>query len=207
VTPEKGELATGVVRGQDEDGLVVDLEGGVEGRLPAAEQVPREEHRPGDRIIAWVMETSPRVLLSRAHRGLVEKLFEMEVPEIFDRVVRIEASAREPGVRAKIAVSTERPGLDPVQACLGARRQAVVDELRGEVVDVVAYDRDPMRFVCAAIAPVEVTRVVLDLPERTVTLIVPEDQLRLAIGVRGCNIRLASQLTGWRIEIMRRLLS
>ena len=142
--------------------------------------------------------------MSRTHKGLLEKLFENEVPEIAERIVRIEASAREPGARSKIAVSSRDRDVDPVGACVGmkgSRVQAVVQELRGEKIDIVPYSDDPAKFVCNAIAPAEVSRVVIDAENHTMELIVPDDKLSLAIGKKGQNVRLASQLTGWRIDI------
>jgi N utilization substance protein A len=142
--------------------------------------------------------------MSRAHKGLLEKLFEMEVPEIYDKIVRIEASAREPGARSKIAVSSRDRDVDPVGACVGmkgSRVQAVVQELRGEKIDIVPFDPDPVKFVCNAIAPAEVSRVLMDVGSHTMQLIVHDDKLSLAIGKKGQNVRLASQLTGWRIDI------
>jgi N utilization substance protein A len=172
--------------------------------------VPRESYRAGDRIVAFVVDIDkgargPQIIMSRAHRGLLEKLFEMEVPEIYDKIVRIEASAREPGARSKIAVSSRDRDVDPVGACVGmkgSRVQAVVQELRGEKIDIVPWDADPARFVCNAIQPAEVSRVIIDAGTHTMQLIVSDDKLSLAIGKKGQNVRLASQLTGWRIDIL-----
>src|SRR3954469_6203603 len=205
---KKGELISGIVRRFERGNIVVDL-GGAEAILPVREQVPRESYRAGDRIVAYVMEIDkaargPQIIMSRGHKGLLEKLFEMEVPEIYDKIVRIEASAREPGARSKIAVSSRDRDVDPVGACVGmkgSRVQAVVQELRGEKIDIVPYSEDPARFVCNAIAPAEVSRVVIDAETHTMELIVPDDKLSLAIGKKGQNVRLASQLTGWRIDI------
>ncbi len=204
----KGELITGIVRRFERGNIIVDL-GKTEAILPTREQVPRESYRSGDRIVAFVVDIEknargPQIVLSRAHKGLLEKLFEMEVPEIYEKIVRIESSAREPGARAKIAVSSRDRDVDPVGACVGmkgSRVQAVVQELRGEKIDIVPYSEDPARFVCNAIAPAEVSRVVIDAETHTMELIVPDDKLSLAIGKRGQNVRLASQLTGWRIDI------
>jgi N utilization substance protein A len=204
----KGELITGIVRRFERGNIIVDL-GRAEAILPVREQVPRESYRSGDRIVAWVLDIDksargPQIILSRTHRGLLEKLFEMEVPEIAEKIVRIESSAREPGARAKIAVSSRDHDVDPVGACVGmkgSRVQAVVQELRGEKIDIVPYDEDPARFVCNAIAPAEVSRVLIDAENHTMELIVPDDKLSLAIGKKGQNVRLASQLTGWRIDI------
>src|SRR5262252_8310069 len=204
----KGELITGIVRRFERGNIIVDL-GRAEAVLPVREQVPRESYRAGDRIVAFVMEIDkaargPQIIMSRAHKGLLEKLFEMEVPEIYDKIVRIEASAREPGARSKIAVSSRDRDVDPVGACVGmkgSRVQAVVQELRGEKIDIVPFDPDPVKFVCNAIAPAEVSRVLMDVGSHTMQLIVPDEKLSLAIGKKGQNVRLASQLTGWRIDI------
>src|SRR5450432_1344760 len=193
----KGELISGIVRRFERGNLVVDL-GGAEAILPVREQVQRESYRAGDRIVAYVVDIDkaargPQIILSRTHKGLLEKLFEMEVPEIYEKIVRIEASAREPGARSKIAVSSRDRDVDPVGACVGmkgSRVQAVVQELRGEKIDIVPWDEDPARFVCSALAPAEEARVIVD-----------EDQLSLAIGRHGQNVRLAAQLTGWKLDI------
>ncbi len=204
----KGEIISGIVRRFERGALVVDI-GKAESVLPMREQVPRESYRVGDSIKAYCLDIDrnargPQVILSRTHKGLLEKLFEQEVPEIFEKIVRIESSAREPGARAKIAVSSRDRDVDPVGACVGmkgSRVQAVVQELRGEKIDIVPYDDDPARFVCNAIAPAEVKRVIIDAEGHRMELIVPDDKLSLAIGKKGQNVRLASQLTGWRIDI------
>jgi N utilization substance protein A len=206
---KRGELISGIVRRFERGNIIVDL-GGAEAVLPVREQVPRESYRAGDRIVAYVVEIDkgargPQIIMSRGHRGLLEKLFEMEVPEIYDKIVRIEASAREPGARSKIAVSSRDRDVDPVGACVGmkgSRVQAVVQELRGEKIDIVPWDADPARFVCNAIQPAEVSRVIIDAGTHTMQLIVSDDKLSLAIGKKGQNVRLASQLTGWRIDIL-----
>jgi N utilization substance protein A len=204
----KGELISGTVRRFERGNQIVEI-GRNEAILPVREQVPRESYRAGDRITAYVLDVEknargPQIVLSRTHKGLLEKLFEQEVPEIYEKIVRIESSAREPGARAKIAVSSRDRDVDPVGACVGmkgSRVQAVVQELRGEKIDIVPYSEDPARFVCNAIAPAEVSRVVIDAETHTMELIVPDDKLSLAIGKKGQNVRLASQLTGWRIDI------
>lgn len=207
---KKGELMTGTVRRFERGSIIVEVDNGrAEAILPVREQVPRESLRPGDRIVAYVKDVDksargPQIILSRTHRGLVEKLFEHEVPEIFEGIVRIEACAREPGARSKIAVSSRDRDVDPVGACVGmrgSRVQAVVQELRGEKIDIVPFNEDPARFVCNAIQPAQVSRVLLDAERRTMELIVPDDKLSLAIGKKGQNVRLASRLTGWRIDI------
>ncbi len=204
----KGEVITGIVRRFERGNVIVDL-GRAEAVLPVREQVPRESYRAGDRIQAYVFDVlresrGPQIILSRASVELLRKLFEMEVPEIAEGVVVIEAAAREPGGRAKIAVSSRDSDVDPVGACVGmkgSRVQAVVQELRGEKIDIVPWHEDPARFVCNALAPAEVSRVLLDDQNRAMEIIVPDDQLSLAIGRRGQNVRLASQLTGWKLDI------
>jgi transcription termination/antitermination protein NusA len=204
----KGEVITGIVRRFERGNVIVDL-GRAEAVLPVREQVPRESYRAGDRIQAYVLDVlreskGPQIILSRASVELLRKLFEMEVPEIAEGVVVIEAAAREPGGRAKIAVSSRDSDVDPVGACVGmkgSRVQAVVQELRGEKIDIVPWNDDQARFVCNALAPAEVSRVLLDEQNRAMEIIVPDDQLSLAIGRRGQNVRLASQLTGWKLDI------
>ncbi|MGB5810400.1 MAG: transcription termination factor NusA, partial [Polyangiales bacterium] len=207
----KGEIITGVVRRFERgSNIIVDLGRGVEAVLPPREQTPRESYRPGDRIVALLKDIDreargPQIILSRTDVGLLVKLFEMEVPEIYEGIVRIVAAAREPGARSKIAVSSRDSDVDPVGACVGmkgSRVQAVVQELRGEKIDIVPWDRDPARFVCNAIAPAEVVRVVIDEGNSNMELVVPDPKLSLAIGRRGQNVRLASQLTGWRLDIV-----
>jgi N utilization substance protein A len=169
----------------------------------------RESYRAGDRVQAFVKEIrtdarGPQIVLSRTDPGLIFKLFEMEVPEIYEGIVRIVAVAREPGERTKIAVESRDMDVDPVGACVGmkgSRVQAVVQELRGEKVDIVPFSEDIAKFVCNATAPADVSRVLIDEKNETIELIVPDDQLSLAIGRRGQNVRLASQLVGWRIDI------
>jgi N utilization substance protein A len=203
-----GELITGIVRRFEKGAIIVDL-GKTEAVIPSREQVRTETYRQGDRIQAFILEVArnargPQIVLSRTHPGLLVKLFEMEVPEIYESIVTIEAAVREPGHRAKIAVSSRDRDVDPVGACVGmrgSRVQAVVQELRGEKIDIIPFSIDPARFVCSAISPAVVTKVILDEDTRTMELIVPDDMLSLAIGRRGQNVRLAAQLTGWRIDI------
>jgi len=204
----KGELIAGIVRRFEKGNIIVDL-GRAEAILPKREQVPTETYRQGDRIQGYVLDItrsskSPQVVLSRTHPGLLMKLFELEVPEIYEGIVRIEACAREPGHRAKIAVSSLDRDVDPVGACVGlkgSRVQAVVQELRGEAIDIIPFHPDPARFIVHAIAPAQVSRVYMDEHTHSMELIVPDDQLSKAIGRRGQNVRLAAQLTGWRIDI------
>ncbi|MEW5743604.1 MAG: transcription termination factor NusA [Myxococcota bacterium] len=204
----KGEIVTGIARRLERGNLIVDL-GRAEAVLPVREQAPREVYRPGDRVQAFVLDVlreakGPQIILSRASVNLLTKLFEMEVPEIAEGIVVIEAAAREPGRRSKIAVSSRDGDVDPVGACVGikgSRVQAVVQELRGEKIDIVEFDEDPARFVCAALAPAEVSRVIIDEANHAMEIIVPDDQLSLAIGRSGQNVRLAAQLTGWKLDI------
>ena len=204
----KGELVTGIVRRFERGNVIVDL-GRAEAVLPMREQVPRENIRSGDRVVAYVLDVleiarGPQIVLSRTHPNLVVKLFEQEVPEIAEGIVTVEAAAREAGVRTKIGVRSHDSDVDPVGACVGmkgARVQAVVQELRGEKIDIVPWDEDDARFVCNALSPAEVTRVLVDEQNHTMQIVVPDDQLSLAIGRRGQNVRLAAQLTGWKIDI------
>ena len=204
----KNEIVTGIARRMERGNLIVDL-GRAEAVLPVREQVPRETYRPGDRVQAYVIDVlreskGPQIILSRASVNLLTKLFEMEVPESAEGIVVIEAAAREPGRRAKIAVSSRDGDVDPVGACVGmkgSRVQAVVQELRGEKIDIVPWDEDPARFVCSALAPAEVARVIIDEANHAMEIIVPDDQLSLAIGRHGQNVRLAAQLTGWKLDI------
>src|SRR5512140_1003695 len=206
----QGELIKGVVRRFEKgNNLIVDL-GRTEGILPFREQTPRETYRPGDRIVAWVKNIDreargPQIILSRADGKLVEKLFEAEVPEIYEGIVKIVACAREPGARSKIAVTSRDADVDPVGACVGmkgSRVQAVVQELRGEKIDIVPWDRDPARFVCAAIQPAEVNKVIVNEADGRMELVVPDEKLSLAIGRKGQNVRLAWHLTGWKLDII-----
>ncbi|MBI4955674.1 MAG: transcription termination/antitermination protein NusA [Myxococcales bacterium] len=206
----KGELIRGIVRRFERgNNIIVDL-GRTEAVLPAREQTPRESYRPGERIVAYVKDVDreargPIVVLSRSDPRLVEKLFEAEVPEIYEGIVRIVAVAREPGSRSKIAVTSRDADVDPVGACVGmkgSRVQAVVQELRGEKIDIVPYDRDPARYVIAAIQPAEVTKVIVDETGARMEIVVPDEKLSLAIGRKGQNVRLASQLTDWRLDVI-----
>lgn len=206
----KDEVIAGIVRRfERNNSIIVDL-GRTEAVIPAREQTPRESYRPGDRVMAYVKDIDreargPQIILSRTHEGLLRKLFEMEVPEIYEGIVNIVAVAREPGARSKIAVTSRDADVDPVGACVGmrgSRVQAVVLELRGEKIDIVPWDRDPARFVCNAIQPAEVTRVIIDEANGSMELVVPDDKLSLAIGRRGQNVRLASQLSGWRLDVI-----
>ncbi len=204
----KGELVTGIVRRFERGNVIVDL-GRAEAVLPVREQMFRESYRAGDRVQAYVKDIKreargPQIILSRTDDRLIEKLFELEVPEIYEGIVKIMRVAREPGERAKIAVASKDSDVDPVGACVGmkgSRVQAVVSELKGEKIDIVPWSPDTAKFVCNAIQPAEVSRVLIDEDNQTIELIVPDDQLSLAIGRRGQNVRLASKLVGWKIDI------
>jgi N utilization substance protein A len=206
----QGQLIRGIVRRFEKGhNLVVDL-GKTEGVLPAREQTPRETFRPGDRIVAYVKNIDreargPMIILSRQSPHLVEKLFEAEVPEIYEGIVKIVGVAREPGSRSKIAVTSRDSDVDPVGACVGikgSRVQAVVQELRGEKIDIVPWDKDPARYIINAIQPAEVNKVIVDEGDHRMELVVPDEKLSLAIGRKGQNVRLASQLTGWKLDII-----
>jgi N utilization substance protein A len=204
----QGEVVNGIVRRFEKGAIIVDL-GRAEAVIPAKEQVPRESYRPGDRVRAYVVEVSkvakgPQVVLTRTSLEFLIKLFEQEVPEMYEKIVSIQSAAREPGGRSKIAVVSRDSDVDPVGACVGmkgSRVQAVVQELRGERIDIVPWSPDPARYVCSALSPAQVSKVIIDEQQKSMDVIVPDDQLSLAIGRRGQNVRLAVQLTGWRIDI------
>lgn len=204
----RGEVVNGIVRRFEKGSIVVDL-GRAEAVLPPKEQVPRESYRPGDRIRAYVLDVTkatkgPQIILSRACMEMLTKLFEQEVPEIYEGIVSIVSAAREPGGRSKVAVASRDSDVDPVGACVGmkgSRVQAVVQELRGERIDIVPWSLDPARYVCSALSPAAVSKVIIDDAAKSMDVIVPDDQLSLAIGRKGQNVRLAVQLTGWRIDI------
>jgi len=204
-----GELVNGIVRRYERGDLIVDL-GRAEALLPHREQVPRENYRQGDRVRAYISDVrmatkGPQIILSRTHPGLLAELFRIEVPEVAEGIVEIQSVAREPGSRAKIAVLSNDPDVDPIGACVGmrgARVQNVVSELRGEKIDIINWTPDIARFACSALAPADVTRVYVDNDEESLEIIVPDDQLSLAIGKKGQNVRLAAKLTGWKIDII-----
>lgn len=204
----KDELVTGIVRRFERGNMIIDL-GRAEAVVPVREQVNKENIRVGDRILAYVLDVleipkGAQIVLSRTHPNLVLKLFEQEVPEIAEGIISIEGVAREAGFRSKIAVRSKDSDVDPVGACVGmkgARVQTVVQELRGEKIDIVPFDMDEARFVCNALAPAEATRVLVNEAEHSMQIVVPDEQLSLAIGRRGQNVRLAAELTGWKIDI------
>ena len=204
-----GDIANGTVKRVEYGNVIIDL-GRAEGIIRRDEMIPRENVRLGDRIRAFIYDVrreqrGPQIFLTRARSEFMAKLFAQEVPEIYDGVVEIKSVARDPGSRAKIAVISKDTSIDPVGACVGmrgARVQAVVNELQGEKVDIIQWRNEPAEFIVNALAPAEVTKVVLDEDSNRIEVVVPESQLSLAIGRRGQNVRLASQLTGWDIDIL-----
>jgi N utilization substance protein A len=205
---KKGEIVTGIVQRFDKGDIIVDL-GRTEAVLSKKEQVRREGYRQGDRIRGMVYDVKseargPQVVLSRTHPGFIIKLFQMEVPEIYEGIVEIKAAAREPGDRAKIAVISNNSDVDPVGACVGvkgSRVQAVVQELKGEKIDIVHWSDEPAVFAKNTLSPAQISKVIVDEAEHSLEVLVPDDQLSLAIGKKGQNVRLAAKLTGWKIDI------
>ncbi len=203
-----GEMITGEVQRKDARNAFIAV-GRTEALLPANEQIPGETFRFGDRLKLYVLDVrkttrNPQIVLSRRHPGLVVRLFEQEVPEVFDGIVEIKSVAREAGARSKVAVLSRDAQIDPVGACVGhrgARVQSIVDELRGEKIDIVRHSDEPGEYLKSALSPAKVSQVVLNPEERSAVVVAPDDQLSLAIGRRGQNVRLAAQLTGWRIDI------
>jgi N utilization substance protein A len=204
-----GEIVNGLAKRVEFGNVIVDL-GRAEAILRRDELLPRESFRQGDRVRAYIYDVraeprGPQIFLSRTHPQFMAKLFAQEVPEIYDGIIEIKAVARDPGSRAKIAVVSHDSSIDPVGACVGmrgSRVQAVVAELQGEKIDIIPWSADPATFVVNALAPAEVAKVVMDEEARRIEVVVPDEQLSLAIGRRGQNVRLASQLTGWDIDIL-----
>ena len=207
----KGEIIAGSVHRFNKGNIIINL-GRTEAVMPPPEQVPRETFRQGDRIKAFILDIrkstrEPQVILSRTNPQFLVKLFELEVPEIAEGIVRIKSVAREPGIRSKIAVESDDPDIDPVGACVGSkgsRVQGVVQELRGEKIDIIPWSDDPTKFICNALLPAEISEVIIDETKKSMEIIVEDDQLSLAIGKRGQNVRLAVKLTGWKIDIKSR---
>jgi N utilization substance protein A len=204
----RGEIIHGIVQRFDKGSIIVNL-GRTEAELPVKEQIPKENYKQGDRIRAYILDVKqfsrgPQIILSRTHPNFLSALFENEVPEIAENIVSVVQVAREPGSRAKIAVASRDMDVDPVGACVGmkgTRVQAVVQELRGEKIDIVTWDQDPAKFICNALAPAEIMRVIVDEDDKSMEIVVPDDQLSLAIGKRGQNVRLASKLSGWHLDV------
>lgn len=207
-----GEVISGMILGQERRNYIVEL-GKTEALLPISQQVPRESYRRGDRIRAYLLEVKPssrgpQIILSRGRPEFVSKLFEMEVPEISEGVIEIKGVVREPGDRTKIAVVSHDASVDPVGACVGVRGsrvQSVVRELRGEKIDIVTWTEDPRTYIGEALSPAVVDKVGINELERTALVVVSEQQLSLAIGKKGQNVRLASKLTGWRVDIINQM--
>jgi len=204
----EGDIVTGLVQRVEPRQILIDL-GRTEAILPAAEQVPGERYRVGQRLKVNILEVvrtnkGPRVILSRSHPDLLRRLFEMEIPEIFNGAVAIESIAREAGYRSKVAVAAHQEGIDPVGCCVGLRGiriQNIVNELNGEKIDVVMWSPDAATFIANALSPAKILNVELNKEEGVATVVVPDRQLSLAIGKEGQNVRLAAKLTGWRIDI------
>jgi N utilization substance protein A len=204
----EGDIVTGVVRRLEAKNMFIDL-GRAEALLAPAEQIPTERHKQSDRIKTYVIEVKkttkgPQILVSRTHPGLVKRLFELEVPEIYEGVVEIKAVAREPGSRSKIAVYSRDENVDSVGACVGPkgmRVQAIVNELKGEKIDIIRWNSSPVEFVANALSPAKPIAVGIDEDEKIARVTVPDHQLSLAIGKEGQNARLAARLTGWKIDI------
>lgn len=202
------DVMTGIIQRKDHRFVYVHL-GKIEAKLAESEQMPTDEYNIHDRLKVYVTKVEnttkgPQIFISRSHPGLLKRLFEMEVPEIFDGVVEIKSIAREAGDRSKISVHATNPDVDPVGACVGhngQRVQAIVDELKGEKIDIVEWSNDPVEYVTNALSPAKVIDVIVDQEEMATTVIVPDYQLSLAIGKRGQNARLAAKLTGWKIDI------
>lgn len=205
----KGEVVSGIVRRVDRGMIVVDLEK-IEAYIPRKEQIYGEKYNPGDRIQGYILEVrqttrGPQIIMSRAHPNYLIKLFEKEVPEIYEGIVKIVSAAREPGQRAKIAVYSTDSAVHPVGACVGMkgnRVQNITQELKGERIDVITYDEDPVRFVCNALAPAKISKVLVDEESKEMEVVVSDDQLSLAIGKKGQNVRLAVNLTKWDLNIV-----
>jgi len=204
----KGEVINGIVQRIDRGDIIVNL-GSTEGILPVREQVPRETYRRGDRVRTNIINVrqdsyGPQIVLSRAQPDFVINLFKTEVPEISEGIVNIIGAAREAGSRTKIAVSSNDPDIDPVGACVGmkgSRVQNVVQELRGEKIDIIPWHIDIAKFVCNALSPAEISRVIIDEEDKSMEVIVPDEFLSIAIGKRGQNVRLASKLAGWHLDV------
>jgi transcription termination/antitermination protein NusA len=204
----KGDLVSGAVQRMEKGNLYISI-GRAEAVLFSKEQIPGETYRQGERLRAYILEVQknskgPQIYLSRTHPGFLIKLFEMEVPEISEGVIKITSAAREPGERAKISVYSSNRDVDPVGACVGmkgSRVQSVVQELRGERIDIIPWAQDQAKYVCNALAPAKISRVYIDEENRHMEVVVADDQLSLAIGKKGQNVRLASKLTSWKIDI------
>ncbi|HEY9062382.1 MAG TPA: transcription termination factor NusA [Pseudobacteroides sp.] len=205
---KESDIVTGIIQRFERKNVIIDM-GKAEAVLASTEQTPGEEYRFNDRIKTYILEVKkttkgPQIAVSRTHPGLVKRLFELEVPEIHEGIVEIKSIAREPGSRTKIAVFSKDPNVDPVGACVGqkgTRVQAIVDELRGEKIDIIKWSSDPEVFISASLSPAKVIRVDVNEAEKSAKVTVPDFQLSLAIGKEGQNARLAAKMTGWKIDI------
>ena len=205
----KGEVANGVVRRVDPGTIVVDL-GKTEAYIPRREQIPGEQYKSGERIQGYLLEVrqttrGPQIIMSRANEQYLIKLFEAEVPEVSEGIVKIVSAAREPGQRAKMSVYSTDPAVHPVGSCVGikgSRIQNITQELKGERVDVIIWESDPVQYICNALAPAKISKILMDEEEKKMQIIVPNDQLSLAIGKKGQNVRLAVKLTGWNLNLI-----
>jgi len=203
------EVVTGVVQRLEQKNVFIDL-GKAEAILPPEEQIPYERYRQGERIKVFIVDVQkttkgPQIIVSRAHSGLLKRLFEMEVPEISDGIIEVKSAAREAGHRSKIAVYSSNTDIDPVGACVGpkgSRVQAITNELRGEKIDIINWNEIPEGFIINALSPAKVSRVTADIESKEARVLVPDDQLSLAIGREGQNARLAAKITGWKIDIV-----
>ncbi len=202
------EIITGLVRRFEQRNVIIDL-GRTEAVLPVDEQIPYERYRQGERVKAYIAEVKkttkgPQIILSRTHTGFLKRLFEMEVPEIYEGIIEIKATAREAGYRSKLAVLSNNKDIDPVGACVGpkgSRVQAISSELKGEKIDIVKWSEESEEYIANALSPAKVSAVNLDSENKTATVVVPDSQLSLAIGKEGQNARLAAKITGWKIDI------
>ncbi len=205
----EGDIVNGTIQRIDAKGITIELEPRAEALMPPQEQVPSERYRTGQKIKVFLLEVQkshrgPQLIVSRTHRNLLRRLFEIEVPEIYTGSVEIKSIAREPGLRSKVAVAARQDGVDPVGSCVGMRGvriQNIVNELYGEKIDVLPWDADMSRYIANALSPAQVVNVELDENEKSALVLVPQNQLSLAIGKEGQNARLAAKLTGWRIDI------
>ena len=205
----KGEIVTGIIQKADKGTVVLDL-GKLEGIMPLKEQIPTEHYHVNDKIKAYVLSVekglkgAPQVLVTRSHPDVIKKLFELEIPEIYEGLIEVKAVSRDPGYRSKVAVYSKNPDIDPVGSCVGAkgiRIQNIINEMNGEKIDVIEWSEDPATFICAALLPAHVMAVDIKEEERFAQVIVPDEELSLAIGKGGQNARLAVKLTNWKIDI------
>lgn len=206
---KKGEIVTGIIQKADKGTVILDL-GKLEGIMPLKEQIPSENYKVNDKIKAYVLNVekglkgTPQVLVTRSHPEVIKKLFELEIPEIYEGLIEVKAVSRDPGYRSKVAVYSKNPDIDPVGSCVGVkgiRIQNIINEMNGEKIDVIEWNEDPATFICAALLPAHVMAVDIKEEERFAQVIVPDEELSLAIGKGGQNARLAVKLTNWKIDI------